>query len=106
MLYGLARWAPSRLPDKATGQLDRMCESLTRHDAYAGLVVFVSGALGIPPFYGVSIAAGVLRIRIPTFVLLGFFGRALRFGVLVWAASEAVEALRQASPLLPLFGIG
>jgi membrane protein YqaA with SNARE-associated domain len=42
-------------------------------------VLFVSAVTGLPPFYLVSLLAGVLRIRLGTFVALGLVGRVLRF---------------------------
>lgn len=42
-------------------------------------VLLLSAVAGIPPFYLVSLAAGVLRIRFGAFLLLGLAGRAIRF---------------------------
>jgi membrane protein YqaA with SNARE-associated domain len=42
-------------------------------------VLFLSAVTGLPPFYLVSLLAGVLRIRFGTFVVLGLVGRVLRF---------------------------
>lgn len=47
-------------------------------------LVFVSAAAGLPPFYIVSIAAGMLHFPLPRFVLLGLIGRAIRFAVAVF----------------------
>ena len=46
-------------------------------------VVFLSALSGLPPFYFVSIAAGVLRTRLRGFLAWGSLGRALRFAVCV-----------------------
>lgn len=42
-------------------------------------VLFVSAITGLPPFYLVSLLAGVLQIRFVTFVVLGLIGRVIRF---------------------------
>jgi membrane protein YqaA with SNARE-associated domain len=42
-------------------------------------LLFVSAVTGLPPFYLVSLAAGVVRIRFGTFLLLGIAGRVIRF---------------------------
>jgi membrane protein YqaA with SNARE-associated domain len=42
-------------------------------------LLFVSAVTGLPPFYLVSLLAGILRIRFGTFLLLGIVGRAIRF---------------------------
>ena len=47
-------------------------------------LVFVSAAAGLPPFYILSIAAGMLHFPLPRFVLLGLTGRAIRFAVAVF----------------------
>ena len=63
----------------------------TVHARYAnraaldGPVLFSSASLGIPPFYIVSVAAGVLRIPVWRFLVVGLCGRLLRFGVIVLA---------------------
>lgn len=44
--------------------------------------LFVSAATGWPPFYFVSLLAGVLRLGLGTFVVPGFLGRLVRFGVI------------------------
>lgn len=86
LLFGVARWAPGRLPEKARAQLQRASEALSRKGGAAGSLVFTSAAVGLPPFYGVSLAAGALGMRPGTFVLSGGVGRLLRFGALAWAA--------------------
>ena len=51
-----------------------------------GTLIFASAALGWPPFYGVSLAAGALKIGLPLFVVLGLLRRGIRFAVLAWSA--------------------
>ncbi len=47
-----------------------------------GLLVLLSAAAGLPPFYLVSIAAPVLGVRLPSFVALGLAGRFVRFAAI------------------------
>jgi membrane protein YqaA with SNARE-associated domain len=49
-----------------------------------GLFLFSSASLGVPPFYVVSIAAGVCRVPLAVFVIWGLLGRYLRFAVTVF----------------------
>jgi membrane protein YqaA with SNARE-associated domain len=42
-------------------------------------LLFVSAVLGLPPFYLVSLLAGLVGIRFRTFLLLGILGRVIRF---------------------------
>lgn len=86
LLFGVARWAPGRLPDKARARLERASEALAQRGGAAGPLVFTSAAVGLPPFYGVSLAAGALGMRLRTFLVSGGVGRLVRFGALAWAA--------------------
>jgi membrane protein YqaA with SNARE-associated domain len=92
LLYGLARWAPSKLPERARARLDRAAAAVAARDKASGSLVFASAAVGLPPFYGVALAAGALEVRLGTFLFAGSLGRALRFGVLAWAARLAGDA--------------
>jgi membrane protein YqaA with SNARE-associated domain len=47
-------------------------------------LVFVSSAVGIPPFYVVTILAGALRVRFGPFFAVGACGRLVRFGTLAF----------------------
>jgi len=42
-------------------------------------LLFVSAVTGLPPFYLVSLLAGIVGIRFTTFLLLGLVGRVIRF---------------------------
>ena len=97
LLFALAGWAPSRLPKKATLALERAEERLSKSRGVTGLV-FVSAALGWPPFYGVSLAVGALRMRLGLFLFAGTVGRAVRFGALAWLGyrfgPQALDTIR------------
>jgi len=47
-------------------------------------LIFVSSASGFPPFYIISIAAGMLNYPLVPFILLGLLGRFIRFSVAVF----------------------
>jgi membrane protein YqaA with SNARE-associated domain len=47
-------------------------------------LVFVSSALGIPPFYVITILAGAFHVRFARFIAVGTCGRLLRFGALIF----------------------
>lgn len=66
------------------GKKDRIGEvaaRLARAECGAMTLVLVSAVTGIPPFYGVSVGAGFLRLRFGRFLVLGCCGRMLRFAV-------------------------
>ena len=56
MLFIVARWAPSRLPRKAQRALAKVSRAVEARGGVAGSLVFMSAAVGLPPFYGVSLA--------------------------------------------------
>ncbi len=47
------------------------------------LLVLVSAAVGLPPFFVTSILAGTLRLPFARFLAMGFLGRLIRFGVVL-----------------------
>lgn len=87
VLFALAKWAPSRLPERARAALERAAQKVAERDRAAGSLVFTSAFTGLPPFYGVSLVSGALGVSFGTFVVTGFLGRAARFGLLAWGAS-------------------
>ncbi|MBP1607953.1 MAG: putative rane protein [Acidobacteria bacterium] len=58
------------------------------------LLVFVSSAVGIPPFYVITILAGVFRIRFGPFFTVGACGRLVRFGVLAFVPWMVIQWCR------------
>lgn len=66
-------------------RVESWVEQLQRHRRYAWPLVFASALVGVPPFYAVSLAAGTLRLGLPSFLLLGSAGRFLRFSAITWA---------------------
>lgn len=93
VLFGLARWAPSRLPARARRVVDRASGRAERRPAALWAAILASAATGLPPFYGVSLAAGALGVRTSTFVSSGLLGRLARFGVLALGAHVAASRL-------------
>jgi membrane protein YqaA with SNARE-associated domain len=93
LLYGVARSAPGRLPPKARAVLDKASGALAARGGAASSLVFTSAAVGVPPFYGVSLAAGALGMRPRSFLVSGAVGRVVRFGVIAWAARWAGQGV-------------
>lgn len=87
-LYGVARWAPSRLPERAR-------KALTRTRALSGTLpagmgaLLVSSAFGVPPFYVATLAAGALRFPVGAYLVSGVVGNVIRYGLLVGAVGTA-----------------
>lgn len=85
-LYGIARWSPKRLPTRAQGAIARF-EALSQKRG-SMLIVFASAAIGMPPFYLVTIAAGALRLPAVLFAACGMAGTLARYAVVVWGATR------------------
>jgi membrane protein YqaA with SNARE-associated domain len=49
-----------------------------------GLFMFMSASLGVPPFYVVAIASGIVRVPLAVFIIWGLAGRFIRFAVFVF----------------------
>jgi membrane protein YqaA with SNARE-associated domain len=47
-------------------------------------LIFLSSSSGFPPFYIISIAAGMLKFPLVPFIIFGFAGRFIRFAVAVF----------------------
>jgi len=47
-------------------------------------LIFISSSTGLPPFYVISVAAGMLRVPVPSFILFGAAGRFIRFTLAVF----------------------
>jgi len=92
LLYGMARWAPTKLPRRGREALARASGAVSSKGGTAGSVVFLSAAVGVPPFFGVSLAAGALGVRLRRFLINGTAGRVLRFGAIAWAARVVGES--------------
>lgn len=71
--------------------LARWKERVGDRPVLAGVVVFVSASLGMPPLAIVSVVAGSLRVSFPVFVVMGVTGRVLRFASILGAVSWFVS---------------
>jgi membrane protein YqaA with SNARE-associated domain len=67
------RSRPSRL------RLPAVLSRATGRPPVAAATVFVSAATGVPPFAVVSPLAGSWRLRLSSFVMVGFAGKSARF---------------------------
>jgi membrane protein YqaA with SNARE-associated domain len=73
-----------RLPGKRVNRaLAEIQAKFRGHRAIGSALLFTSAAAGLPPFYVVSVACGVLRVELARFVALGLAGRLLRFALIV-----------------------
>ena len=57
-------------------------------------LVFLSSAVGFPPFFVVTVMAGALKINFPKFLLAGTIGRLVRFGAIVFIPQVVIRWVR------------
>jgi membrane protein YqaA with SNARE-associated domain len=70
-----------KVPNERVKQgVAKVRERLERRPRTAGLVLFSSSLVGIPPLYVVSIACGTIGMRLIPFFLIGTLGRLIHFG--------------------------
>ena len=84
-LYGIIRWAPARLPERFQRLLGR-AEVLGRRPGALTGSVLSGAAVGLPPLYVVTLAAGLANLSLVRFVMAGLLGSAIRYALLLWGA--------------------
>jgi membrane protein YqaA with SNARE-associated domain len=67
---------------RVAAALDRFQARLEDKPSRASALFFLSSALGFPPFFLVTVAAGALRVHFGRFIVAGTIGRLVRFSVL------------------------
>jgi membrane protein YqaA with SNARE-associated domain len=65
--------------------IERARTRLSPGRSYQYLTVFTSAVSGLPPFYAITVAAGLMKLPLVPFLLVGTVGRACRFVALVLA---------------------
>lgn len=79
VMYGAGKGV-LRLPsERMRRRLAALTARYEDHSSVGNWVIFLSAASGLPPFYAISVAAGMLRVPLGRFILLGATGRFLRF---------------------------
>ncbi|WP_433471343.1 hypothetical protein [Saccharomonospora azurea] len=68
--------------------LEAIRERCHRHPHWMTVTYGVSSVVGIPPYMATAVLAGIVRMRLTLFVVIGFLGRFVRFSTL--AAAPAV----------------
>jgi membrane protein YqaA with SNARE-associated domain len=82
-LYLGSRRADRALSQRNREKVQRASAGMNRSPALQSLTLMLSGATGVPPFYGVTVLSGVLHVPIGRFLLFGTIGRGARFAAIV-----------------------
>ncbi len=73
-----------KLPFKRrNGKLEEVRKKFANWENRTYLFIFISASTGFPPFYFVSILAGMLKLNFKIFLVFGFLGRFVRFSLIV-----------------------
>jgi membrane protein YqaA with SNARE-associated domain len=92
ILYQAGRHGVRPHSSRFRSQIDRAESAFRRHPAGVDAVVAMSALTGFPPFYGVSVMAGVMQIPFARFLLVATPARLIRF-VLVFYAPRLIRDL-------------
>ncbi len=74
--------------------LETVRERCHRHPHWMTTTYGVSSVIGIPPYMATAVLAGIVRMRLSLFVLVGFLGRFVRFSALAAAPALFASLLR------------
>jgi membrane protein YqaA with SNARE-associated domain len=70
------------------GKFERKIEAVQKKfqewENKADVLILISAAGGIPPFYVVSFVAGALKLHYLRFLAVGIVGRSIRFAVIIY----------------------
>ncbi|HET9984500.1 MAG TPA: hypothetical protein VFQ38_12960 [Longimicrobiales bacterium] len=74
-----------RLPKgKRWERVNDVAARLEKRRGLAGAILFASALAGVPPFFLMPVACGMIGLSFPLFLLLGTAGRLVRFGAIVY----------------------
>jgi membrane protein YqaA with SNARE-associated domain len=83
-MFAVGRRARAKRRGGGTALLGRWQAKLQHNPRSAVGVVLLSSAIGFPPFYLVSIAAGALNVAFGRFLAAGALGRLIHFGAVAF----------------------
>jgi membrane protein YqaA with SNARE-associated domain len=92
ILYQLGRHGVRPHAARFQRQMDKAEEAMRKHPWGTDAVVAISGLTGFPPFYGVSVMAGVMKIPFARFLLVATPARLVRF-IIVFYAPRLIKQL-------------
>src|SRR5262245_24152404 len=94
LVYWAGRGSTGVSSPRVKRSIDRWHERFTHGRRSPMGLVFLSSAVGFPPFFVVTAMAGAVKLNFPGFMLAGTIGRLLRFGALVYIPQLVVHWFR------------
>jgi membrane protein YqaA with SNARE-associated domain len=79
VLYQAARRAGDAGHGRFHAKIERARAKVAQWRDKPLALTFVSSIVGLPPFYLVTLVAGIVKVRFVTFLWLGLVGRTIRF---------------------------
>ena len=76
---GILKISPPRYENK----LNETKAKLIKWESKSEILIFLSAFIGLPPFYFITFASGIIRMNFFRFFMSGFAGRFLRFGAIM-----------------------
>ncbi|QUH00936.1 VTT domain-containing protein [Saccharopolyspora erythraea] len=86
----LRRRTEAKTKGRWSAWIDRFRETCRKRPLWTGGVLLVSAIASLPPFAAIVFVAGWAKVPLTTFLVTGFVGRFLRFGVLAVAPGALV----------------
>lgn len=83
-MYGAGRGAVRLPSERLRRRIAAASAQVEQRRSVGNALIFISSATGFPPFYIISVAAGVLRIPLVKFLVFGAAGRFVRFAAAVF----------------------
>jgi membrane protein YqaA with SNARE-associated domain len=93
VMYWTARRSPRPPGPRLQAFLDRSRARLQHQPGSLLSVTFISSMVGLPPFYLVTLAAGILHVAFGRFLVVGTLGRLIHFGLVACLPQLAWKGL-------------
>lgn len=83
-----------RIPNrKVRSGMEAMQAKMAARPLWAKWIYAVSALVGLPPYYLTTVAAGAIEMNFAFFLVIGFIGRLVRFGIVVMLPELARRAI-------------
>jgi membrane protein YqaA with SNARE-associated domain len=69
---------------KFAGKIEAVQRKFAEWEGKTDILILISAAVGMPPFYVVSFVAGALKLHYFRFLTVGIVGRSVRFALIIY----------------------
>lgn len=94
LVYWAGRKGAERQSPRMARGVDRWRERFAARPWAPLGFVLLSSAIGVPPFYVISLLAGAMRVDFARYVVVGTAGRLIRFGAIAFLPQTVVQLAR------------